>query len=117
MKVKYIIKMCVVVLGAALSLQGTTVMAGLVTTDQVAPQSQIEAEKLKIQTFVDSAEVKDRLQAMGVEESMSKARVAAMTSEEVHALAQKIDTMPAGGRVHDSDLVLILLIILLILII
>jgi hypothetical protein len=92
-------------------------MAGLVTADQMAPQSQIEAEKLKIQTFVDRAEVKDRLQVMGVEASMSKARVAAMTNEEVHALAQKIDTMPAGGRVRDSDLVLILLIVLLILII
>ena len=40
-----------------------------------------------------------------------------MTDEEVHAMAQKIDTMPAGGRIHDSDLVLILLIILLILLI
>lgn len=117
MKVKQIIKMCVVVLGAALCLQGTSVMAGLVTADQLAPQSQIEAEKFKIQTFIDRAEVKDRLQAMGVEESMSKARVAAMTNEEVHAMAQKIETMPAGGRLHDSDLVLILLIILLILII
>jgi len=117
MKVKKIIKMCVVVLGAALCLHGGTVMAGLVTADQLAPQSQIDADKVKIQAFIDRAEVKDRLQAMGVLESMSKARVAAMTNEEVHAMSQKIDTMPAGGRLHDSDLVLILLIILLILII
>jgi cell division protein YceG involved in septum cleavage len=115
--VKHIIKMCVVVLGAALCLQGTTVMAGLVTANQMVPQSQIEAEKIKIQAFIDRAEVMDRLQAMGVVESMSKVRVAAMTNEEVHAMAQKIDTMPAGGRLNDSDLVVILLIILLILII
>jgi len=115
--VKHIIKMCVVILGAALCLQTTTVMAGLVTADQMAPQSQLEAEKIKIQSFIDRAEVKDRLQALGVAESMSKVRVAAMTNEEVHAMAQKIDTMPAGGRLNDSDLVVILLIILLILII
>jgi hypothetical protein len=115
--VKNSIKMCVVVVGAALCMQATAVMAGLVTNDQMAPQSQIEAEKIKIQAFIDRAEVKDRLQALGVAESMSQVRVAAMTDVEVHAMAQKIDTMPAGGRLHDSDLVVILLIILLILII
>jgi len=117
MNVKHTIRMCAVVLGVVLYLQTTAVMAGIITTDQIAPQSRIEAEKLKIQTFMDRAEVKDRLQSFGVEASMSKARVAAMTDEEVHAMAQKIDTMPAGGRVHDSDLVLILLIVLLILLI
>ena len=117
MNVKNIIKMFVVVVGAALCLQATAVMAGVVTDDQTAPQSRVEAEKIKIQTFIDRAEVRDHLQALGVAESMSKVRVAAMTNEEVHAMAQKIDTMPAGGRLHDSDLVVILLIVLLILII
>jgi len=35
----------------------------------------------------------------------------------VHALAQKIDSMPAGGALRNSDLTLILLVIILILII
>lgn len=117
MNVKNIIRLCIVALGVMLSLQTTSVMAGLVTADQMAPRSQIETDRLTIQTFIDRAEVKDRLQAMGVADSMSKVRVAAMTDEEVHAMAQKIDTMPAGGRIHDSDLILILLIILLILLI
>jgi hypothetical protein len=117
MNAKQTIKMCVVVLGAALCLQTTTVMAGLVTVDQMAPQSQIEAEKIKIQTFMDRTEVKDRLQAMGVEGSMAKVRVAAMTNQEVHAMAQTIDSMPAGGSLSSTDLILILLIVLLILII
>lgn len=117
MNVKRIIKLCVVGLGAALFLQTAAVNAGLLTSDQIAPQSQLEADKSKIQTFVDRAEVKDRLQALGVSELMSQVRVAAMTDEEVHAMAQKIDTMPAGGRLHDSDLVVILLIVLLLLII
>jgi hypothetical protein len=117
MKVKHIIRMSIVALGAALCLQTSSVMADLVTTDKMAPQSQVEADKLKIETFVERAEVKERLQALGVVETMSRERVAAMTDEEVHALAQKIDTMPAGGRVHDSDLILVLLIVILILII
>lgn len=117
MSAKYLIKMSAVLLGAALCLSTTAVMADMATSDQMAPQNQVEAEKIKIRTFMDRTEVMERLQAMGVAESMSKVRVDAMTSEEIHAMAQSIDRMPAGGRLHDSDLVVILLIILLILII
>jgi hypothetical protein len=104
-----------VVLGAALCLQTSAVMAGLVTTDQMAAQSQTEVEQTRIQAFVDRADVKVRLQALGVDESLAKDRVAAMTDQEVHALAQKINSLPAGGALGDSDLVLLLVIILLIL--
>lgn len=116
MKVMQMIKMSIVAMGAVLCWQ-TSAMAELVAADSSAPKSQLETDKLKIQSFVDRAEVKDKLQALGVAESMSKERVATMTNEEVHALAQKIDTLPAGGRVNDSDLIVILLIVILILII
>ena len=68
-------------------------------------------------SLFDMAQVKDRLQGLGVGEPMAKDRVAAMTDQEVHAVAQKIDSMPAGGRLDNNDLTLILLIVLLILII
>ena len=110
-------RMYVVVLGAALCLQTSVVMAGIVATDEMATQNQIEAEKSRIQAFVDRDEVKVRLQALGVEEPMAKDRVAAMTDQEVHVVAQKIDSMPAGGYLGSSDLVLILLIVFLILLI
>lgn len=110
-------RMCAVVMGAALCLQTSAVMAGIVTTDEMAAQNQTAAEKSKIQTFIDRADVKVRLQALGVQEPMAKDRVAAMTDPEVHAMAQKIDSMPAGGTLGNSDLTLILLIVLLILII
>jgi len=110
-------RMCIVVLGAALCLQTSAVMAGIVATDELAAPNQTEAEKAKIQTFIDRADVRDRLQALGVEEPMAKNRVAAMTDQEVHAMAQKIDSMPAGGTLSNNDLILILLIILLILVI
>ena len=61
MNVKHTLKMCVVVLGAALCLQTSAVMAEIVTTDQIAPKSQLEADKLKIQTFVERTDVKERL--------------------------------------------------------
>lgn len=116
MKAKISIKKYAAILGAALCLQASAAMAGMVTTDQMAVQNQLEVDKLKIQTFIERADVKDRLQALGVESPMAKVRVAAMTDQEVHIMAEKIDTMPAGGYIGHSDMVLILLIVLLILI-
>jgi len=117
MNAKFFLRLCAVVLGAALCLQTTAVMAGMVTTDELAAQSQAESEKAKVQTFIDRADVKVRLQALGVDELSTNDRVAAMTDQEVHAVAQKIDSMPAGGTLSDRDLVLILLVVLLVLII
>lgn len=105
------------VFGAALCLQVSTAMAGMVTVDNMAAQNQTAMEKAKIQTFLDRADVKDRLQALGVGEPMAKDRVAAMTDQEVHAMAQKIDAMPAGGSLSNHDLTVILLIVLLLLLI
>jgi hypothetical protein len=110
-------RMCVVVLGAALCLQASAVMAGIVNTDELAAPNQTEVEKAKVRAFMDRADVKDRLQALGVDAPSAKDRVAAMTDQEVHAMAQKIDSMPAGGYLSDRDLVLILLVVLLLLLI
>jgi hypothetical protein len=117
MNAKLFLRMCAVVLGAALCLQTTAVMAGMVTTDELASQNQTAAEKAKVQAFMDRADVKVRLQALGVNELSANDRVAAMTDQEVHAVAQKIDSMPAGGTLSNRDLVLILLVVLLLLII
>lgn len=108
------------VLGAALCLQASAAMAGMVTTDNMAAQNQTAMEKAKVQSFLDRSDVKDRLQGLGVGGTMAKDRVAAMTDQEVHALAQNIDSMPAGaagGGLSSYDLTLILLLVLLILLV
>jgi len=51
-------RMCIVVLGAALCLQTSAVMAGIVATDELAAPNQTEMEKAKIQTFIDRADVR-----------------------------------------------------------
>lgn len=110
-------RMCVVILGAALCLQASTVMADIVPTDQLAAPNQTEVEKAKVQAFMDRADVKVRLQALGVNELSAKDRVAAMTDQEVHAMAQKIDSMPAGGALSNQDWILILVIVIVLLLI
>jgi hypothetical protein len=117
MNVKLYQRLGGLVLGAALCLQASAAMAGMVTTDNMAAQNQTAMEKAKVQSFLDRADVKDRLQGLGVGGTMAKDRVAAMTDQEAHVLAQNIDSLPAGGSLSNNDLTLILLIVLLVLLI
>jgi hypothetical protein len=78
------------------------------------PASQADLDRAKVKQFLDQATVKDKLQAMGVSGLQASARVDALSEEEVHALAQRIDSLPAGGRLSDTDIIFILLIIILV---
>jgi hypothetical protein len=75
----------------ALSLQ--TANAGMIGADQAAPQT----ERGMVLSVLDRAETTAQLQAQGIDPSMARQRVAAMTDQEVHALAQDMQTAPAGA--------------------
>ena len=104
----------VAMLALAVSTQVPVVRAEMVGTDAVSTQNQVELDRAKVQSFVDRANVKERLQAMGVSGLLAKDRVAALSEEEVHSLAQRIDSMPAGGALSNNDLIIVLLIALLV---
>jgi len=101
-------------LAAALSMPVPPVRADIVSSDELATQSQAEADRAKVRSFLDRANVRERLQALGVEGVVAKDRVAALSEEEVHALAQRIDSMPAGGAFGTTDIILILLVVILV---
>lgn len=67
--------------------------AVIVTTDQV----QAARDRDKVRTFLDRAEVRAQLENLGVDANAARARVDALTDEEVSNLAARIDTLPAGG--------------------
>lgn len=67
--------------------------AAIVGTDQIAAAS----ERDRVRSFLDRQEVRDRLQAFGIESDAAKARVDALTDDEASALAAHIDQAPAGG--------------------
>lgn len=104
----------IAIVSAAMLTQGSIARAELIGPEAVTMPSQAERERAKVQSFVERATVKERLQAMGVSGLIAKDRVAALTEEEVHALAQRIDAMPAGGALSNNDLILILLIAILV---
>lgn len=104
----------IVTLAVALIAQAPVVQAEIVGTEAMSAQSPAEQDRAKVQSFVERANVKERLQAMGVSGLVAGDRVAALSEEEVHALAQRIDAMPAGGALSNTDLILIVLIAILV---
>jgi hypothetical protein len=69
--------------------------AGVVTTDELTTS----AEKERVKSFLDRAEVRAQLQNMGVDADSARARVDALTDSEANELAARMDELAAGGNV------------------
>jgi hypothetical protein len=78
------------VVGAGFPLPAS---AGIVATDQIQAYSARE----KVRSFLDRIDVRARMEALGVDPEAARARVDALTDEEVSQLAGRIDQLPAGG--------------------
>ncbi|HWD22930.1 MAG TPA: PA2779 family protein [Burkholderiales bacterium] len=84
------------------------VQAGMIGTDQVATTSS-QADRSAVLSFVSRADVASQLQAMGLDASSAKDRVAAMSDQEVSYLAGRINSLPAGA--DTAGVILLILII------
>jgi hypothetical protein len=73
---------------------GLPVHAGMLS----AEAGVANAQRAHVFNVVDREEVRAQLQASGVSVADVKARVAAMTDDEVAQLAGQIDRLPAGGE-------------------
>lgn len=69
------------------------------------------AERNRISSLLERAEVRSQLQAYGVDAAQVKARVAALNDEEVAQLAAQLDRLPAGGSLVGA-IVLVFLVLL-----
>ena len=86
--------------------------AGMIGTDSVAASG----DRDRIAGLLDRAEVRAGLEAYGVSPADVKARVAAMTDQEVTQLAGQIDRLPAGGDGVGGVLFLVVFVFLVLLI-
>lgn len=84
--------------------------AGLVGTGQVAAPAQSERDRIK--ALAERPEVAKKLEMLGASPAQVEARVDALTDEEVHALAAKLDALPAGGLSDQNWLLVIIAVIL-----
>jgi hypothetical protein len=107
-------------LAASLCFPAQWARAEIVSTDQLTAQQTADAERAKVQAFVDRASVKEKLLAMGIGGLTAKDRIAALNDQEVHVLSAKIDSLPAGGNFGsftNDQLIIVLLIAILVAII
>ena len=96
-----------------------TANAELVGTDEAAASMEPanpNADREKLRAFLDRPEVVKQLQSLGVTPDQAKARVRAMSDAEVRLIAQNMDSLPAGGRLTDFQLILVILLGVIILI-
>jgi hypothetical protein len=81
--------------------------AAMVATDAAVAG----AERGRISSLLDRADVRAQLQAYGVDAADVKTRVAAMTDEEAARLAAQLDSLPTGGSIVGA-IVLVFLVLL-----
>lgn len=98
----------------SLALLHGPAQAELVTTDRILAQKQAQQERERLKVLLGREDVGKQLQALGVPSQEVQARVDAMTDEEVRSMAGKVGTLPAGGALGTTDLILILLVVILV---
>jgi|SRR5690606_7561577 len=69
--------------------------ADIVTTDQIYASS----ERERVRSFLEREDVRSQMQSFGVEADAAKARVDALSDQEVKELAGRIDELPAGAGI------------------
>jgi len=74
-----------------------SVQAAIVSTEQVVTAANAEQARAKVAATFERADVQAELQKMGVSTDEARARVAAMSDAEAASVANKIDSLPAGG--------------------
>ncbi|MGQ0544921.1 MAG: PA2779 family protein [Betaproteobacteria bacterium] len=70
--------------------------AGMIGTGSVVASAS-QADRDTILNFVTRGDVASQLQSLGIDPASAKDRVAAMSDEEVQAMAARIHSMPAGA--------------------
>lgn len=73
--------------------------AGMIGTEEAAAAAATQADRTLVLDALARGDVARELQSQGVDPEQAKARVAAMTDAEAHALAGQIQSAPAGAHV------------------
>ena len=89
--------LCRILVVSTLLLSFHSAWAGMIGTEQALAAGQGQAERATMQSLLTRSDLQARLRTMGVDPSDVLDRVAAMTDDEVHALAGKLESVPAGG--------------------
>jgi hypothetical protein len=95
----------------ALTVHLPMASAAMVGTAAVIDTAGAEQQRARIHATLNRQDVTEQLASLGVDPAQIQARVDALTDDEAQRLADRLDTMPAGGGVVGA-LVLIFLVLL-----
>lgn len=73
------------------------VQAAMIGTDQVMSRETTQLNQQKVAGALERPDVVAQLERFGVSKADAQARVAALSDTEVAALANQVDSLPAGG--------------------
>ena len=92
---------------ALMMLPFQTGQAKMIGTDQVNPAATVQVDRDVVLNYLNRSQTVNEFQTLGLDAKAASDRVAAMTDDEVSALAGKISAVPAGG----DGLVLLILVV------
>jgi hypothetical protein len=106
------------VLSAALAMPAYAEMipTPAASTPTSTPASTPTSQRDRVMSLIERPEVARQLEKMGIPAEQAKARVAAMSEDEVAMVAGKLDSLPAGGALSNQDFLFIIIVVLLVLI-
>jgi len=87
--------------------------AELIATDRVEAQ---QSSRAYVGSLLDRADVRAALESQGVSPADAKSRVAALSDDEVDRLAERMNSLPAGGNGFETVLWIGFLVFLILLI-
>ena len=90
--------------------------AALVSTEQVLAQRDGAADRARVLEFLDRADVRDQIVALGVDPNEAAARVRALSDAQVREIAGQLDELPAGQSALGAVLGVLLIIFLILLV-
>jgi hypothetical protein len=102
---------CRALVVSLLALSFQTAHAGMIGADQAQAAVAAQSDRSMVMSVLGRAETTAQLQAQGIDPALARERVAAMTDQEVHALAQDMQTAPAGAALHAGGWVALILVI------
>lgn len=83
----------------SLSLWVPNAQAAMISSEQVIASQAAQLERERVRAVFDRQDVRGQLQALGVDADAARARVDALTDDEVATINGKIDSLPAGGEI------------------
>jgi hypothetical protein len=100
---------CRVLVVSLMALSFQSAQAGLIGADQAAAPAN-SAERTMLLGTLERSDVIQQMQSLGVDPIAARERVQSMTDQEVHALAQDIQSAPAAAGTSWGAVVAIILI-------